>query len=84
MLNWGEGFFVRKLYRKFDASLQLGRDQQCSQPNHDDDDDHHDGDDADLNDDGEATIYPGGHAGVCLQDDRSAPNDDHLFWTNKW
>ena len=38
VLNWAHGFLVRKLYRKFDASLQFGRDQQCSQANDDGDD----------------------------------------------
>ena len=50
VLNWAHGFLVRKLYRKFDASLQFGRDQQCSQANDDDDDDE-DFDDDDFDDD---------------------------------
>ena len=55
MLNWAHGFLVRKLYRKFDASLQFGRDQQCSQANDDDFDDDADNDfdddDFDFDDD---------------------------------
>ena len=50
VLNWAHGFLVRKLYRKFDASLQFGRDQQCSQANDDYDDDADDDDD-DFDDD---------------------------------
>ena len=55
VLNWAHGFLVRKLYRKFDASLQFGRDQQCSQANDDDFDDDADNDfdddDFDFDDD---------------------------------
>ena len=51
VLNWAHGFLVRKLYRKFDASLQFGRDQQCSQANDDGDDGNDDFDDDDFDDD---------------------------------